>query len=173
MKKFSAFLVTFFAFWIFAMPEIGLAQQSSCRQQGSRQVTLRSSAALTTTTSGSSIGQLQDCKEAVFVFDVTTASAVDTTHTLSVYIQSSPDGTNWLDVARFANVTTATAQRVARWSSRVTVSGTNVDEALSSSAMAAGTVSQGPQGRLWRTRAVVSSGALNSWTYSVVGYFRD
>lgn len=172
MRKFSAFLVAFFTFWIFAMPEIGLAQQSSCRQQGSRQVTLRSSAALITTTSGSTLGQLQDCKEAVFILDVTVVSNAATDF-LYVYIQSSPDGTNWLDVARFANITNATAQRVARWSSRVTVSGTNVDEALSSSAMAAGTVSQGPQGRLWRTRAVLSAAATASWTYSVVGYFRD
>lgn|SRR3990167_4079834 len=171
MKRFSVFLVTIFAFLIFAMPELQ-AQQSSCRQQGSRQVTLRTSAALTTTASGSSIGQLQDCKEAVFVFDVTTASSAATDF-LYVYIQSTPDGTNWLDVARFANITNATAQRVARWSSRVTVSGTNVDEALSSSAMAAGTVSHGPQGRLWRTRAVVSAASTASWTYSVVGYFRD
>lgn len=151
------------------------AQQSSCRQQGSRQATLRSSAALTATASGSSVGQLQDCKQAIFVYDVTVAST-GTADALNVYIQSSPDGTNWVDVVSFSQTTgSAALQRVARWTATAAAP-TTPEEALQSSALTAGSVAQGPGGRLWRVRSVVSDTSPtgdSSWTFSVIGYFRD
>lgn len=173
MKKFNMFLVLLFALWILAIPEIGQAQQSVCRQQGSRQVTLRTSAALTATANGSTIGQLQDCKEAMLILDVTTAS-LGTDDALNVYLQTTPDGTNYTDVVAFTQVVGSTVQRIARWTSRTVP--TDPEGALEAAALTAGTVEQGPAGRLWRVRSVVSDSGTtgnSSWTYSVVGYFRD
>ena len=168
--KFSIW-IAIAVFLALAFPRVSDAQQSVCKQQGSRQVSLRASAAISATANGTVIGSLQDCREAMFILDVTVASAgVDATGALNVYVQTSPDGTNYTDVVAFALISASTAQRIARWTSRTDP--TTAEGALQAGALSAGTVQDGPAGRLWRVRSVVS-GTVGSWTMSVGGYFRD
>lgn len=143
-------------------------------------VTLKASGAVTNgTTLHSAVTRLWNFKEAIFFFDVTAVSASvsgNLPDRLDVYIQTSPDNSTWQDVVRFAQITTATASRVAQWSSRVATSTAwqSFEYARDFTAMAQG-AKQIPAGYYWRAVSAASAATANpsSWTYTLIGYFRE
>lgn len=99
--------------------------------------------------------------------DVTAASG--TTPTLDVKVQTTVDGTNWCDVAAFAQVT-AVARRTLRIVTDATPAG---EAACTDGTLAAGTVNQGPLGQFLRVKHALPGGATPSFTYSVTGWLGE
>ncbi|OPY54645.1 MAG: hypothetical protein A4E48_00224 [Methanosaeta sp. PtaU1.Bin060] len=114
-----------------------------------------------------SIPVLRTVRGAVFLFNVSAASA-DITDTLDLYIQGSVDGTNYSDFVHFTQVKGNGGPKVyeARWFRDISPE-TELD-ALSDKAMAVG-VSQGPQANSnWRAAWVIEGGSNKSFTFSLM-----
>lgn len=91
-------------------------------------------------------------ESARFTLYITGTSGVGT-DTLDVYLQSSVDGVIWDDFGHFAQRTvtqgaTGATPPILDWSGEVTPE--TESHAAASGALAAGTVSQGPNGGFWR-----------------------
>ena len=132
--------------------------------------TLRASAvhAGATTQNSNPDGSLftwQDYDSAVFTLDVTAAATL-AGDTLNVYVQHSPDGTNWDDVVSFTQVlgNGGTKRFIGTWN-RTANPGTAV-RAMTDGTLAQTTANQGPVAEgLARVKGV--SVGTGSFTYSV------
>lgn len=147
---------------------------------------------------GSTVGRLNNFREAIFVLDVTgrvsaSGNGADARDVMHMVLQTSVDGALcWENMARFSGVTSRTSVQRARWSSRVApttaagacpavgtmaqiggdplVQGNGVHDAIA--------INQGAAGQYWRVVAIISSSVANTaefprWGTQVLGYFRE
>lgn len=143
---------------------------------GAVRVELLSSAARTTDSQGSAVTRMQNFRQGLIFLDIT-AAATETADTLNVYIQTSPDGTDWCDVGSFAQQAgdlTTPVRRLLTWSS---YSLPTADEgACTDATLAAGTMNQGPIADTLRVKWDITDSTTTgnlSFTFGVTGYFRE
>jgi hypothetical protein len=149
---------------VFVLLLVACQQQAAPRGGSSGPLTLAPSAARTTAFTGTAAG-LGPAQTIIFQLDVTAVAG--TSPTLDVKIQGSVDGTNFCDVAAFAQAT-ATTRQLLRIS---TVPGTpQAQVACTDATLAAGTVHQGPIGQLIRVKHAIPGGTTPSFTYSVTAW---
>lgn len=141
---------------------------------GATRITLLASAARTAD-GNSATSRMQNFRQGIIQLDIT-AAATEVADTLNVYVQSSPDGTNWCDLISFtqATGTGGAVRRVARWNSYAAV--TTAEGACTDATLAAGSVSQGPIADQIRVKWDITDSTITgnlSFTFSVIGYFRE
>jgi hypothetical protein len=100
----------------------------------------------------------------VLLLDTTASSGVGPTS--DVKIQTSVNGSNWDDVAAFAQVT-GTGRRYLYFS--CDIASTSPEHVEADGTLAAGTVRQGPLGEMLRAK-VVTAGTTPSFTSSCIAY---
>ena len=167
MKRIKLFLL---AVALLAMLPVTLPVSAQVSRGQFVMITLKASGAVTgTTVAHATIGRMQNFKEAIFLLNVTAVS-VASPDRLDVYIQTAPDNTNYTDLVRFAQITTATAARVAQWQSLVAP--TTPERAFQELAIGIG-VNQGPAAQNWRVVSAASAAATNTYTYTLTGFFRE
>lgn len=130
----------------------------------SRSFVLHASAAETASGVTGPVG-LDDPSALVFVLAQTAHAG--TLPTNDVKIQTSVDGTNWDDVAAFAQMTTTDGRRYLYINCRVVSSSPEHLEA--DGTLAAATVRQGPVGTMIRAKFVITGSAGQSLTFALTG----
>ena len=106
-------------------------------------------------------------RSGIIQLDVTAQAG--TTPTLDVYIDTTTDGTNWINIAHFAQFGAATGRKAIQLSEN-TAGGTADFDATAD--LAAGTIRQGPWGSTISIRWVIT-GTTPSYTFSVTGTFKS
>lgn len=129
--------------------------------------TLLASAARTTSSDSGALTAYGSFRTAIIQLNVTAQSG--TTPTLDVYIDSSVDGTNYINMVHFTQIGAATGRRAIQLSDNTAGATADFDATAD---LAAATVRQGSWGSTLRIRWVLS-GTSPSYTFSVIGTFKS
>ena len=142
-------------------------------------VQLLASTAITAATSaagtaGSTISRMQRFREGLVMLDVTAVPAFGG-QTLDVSVQTLVGGV-WTDLIAFGQITTSSARRIARWTSRAlpsTTEGSVQARGGPYTALSAGTVNEGmPISDSVRV-VYYAPASTSAYTFSVTGWFRE
>lgn len=106
-----------------------------------------------------------------FLCQLNVTAITGTTPTLDLKIQTSVDGTNWQDVAAFAQVTAATGIRFLRIVAGGAIPNV-VEEAQKDGTLAAATVESGPLGKFIRAKWVIG-GTTPSFTMQLDAFAEE
>jgi hypothetical protein len=129
------------------------------------QVTLLAGAARTTSGNSGALPNYGNYRSAIIEVNVTAVSG--TTPTLDVYIDTSVDGTNWINIAHFTQITGISRRYI-----QISEYGSQATSDFDSTAdLPAGSVRSGPWGSTLRVRWVIG-GTTPSFTFSVIGMFK-
>jgi len=128
--------------------------------------TLLTSSARTTSSNSGALTSYGSFKTMLLELNVTAASG--TTPTLDVYIDTSADSTNFINIAHFTQLIT-TGRRAIQISDDAAGAAVDFD---STADLAAGVVKQGAWGSTLRVRWVIT-GTTPSFTFSVIGTFKS
>lgn len=143
--------------------DIGILQRSNHFIQN---YSLLISAARTTSSQTAALTGFGSFRTALIQLAVTAQSGA--TPTLDVYIDSTIDNTNWLNIAHFTQLAATTGRRILQLSEHTASGVSDIDPTTD---LPAGTVRQGPWGSSLRVRWVIG-GATPSFTFSVAAMFK-
>lgn len=144
--------------------DIGILQRANHFIQN---YSLLASTARTTSSQSATLTGFGSFRTALIQLNVTVQSGA--TPTLDVYIDTTIDNTNWINIAHFTQFAATIGRRVIQLSEHTASGVSDIDPTVD---LPAGTVRQGPWGSSLRVRWIITGGTP-SFTFSVTGTFKS